>query len=97
MTEPRSSVLNPITGIKRSSYIQNAIPNSEQGPLITSAYGVIGQMNHEKRLSRIMDTELIKDKTRLTYDEKPPNNDIRVLTRPKQIRLVKLDLDSPRM
>lgn len=29
--------------------------------------------------------------------EKEPNNDIRLLTRPKQIRLVKLDLDSPRM
>ena len=29
--------------------------------------------------------------------EKEPNNDIRLLTRPKQVRLVMLDLDSPRM
>ena len=83
MTEPRSSVLNPMTGIKRSSYIQNAIPNNESGHLISSAYGVMGQLNQEKRLSKIMDTELLKDKPRLTYDEKPTNNDIRVLTRPK--------------
>ena len=33
----------------------------------------------------------------MTYEEKAPNNDIRPLTKPKQIRLVKLDLDSPRM
>ena len=33
----------------------------------------------------------------LLSGDKEPNNDIRLLTRPKQVRLVRLDLDSPRM
>ena len=73
------------------------MPTNEQKGMIASAYGVIGEKNEALRRGTIIQTEPSKEKPRQTYEEKPPNNDIRALTRPKQIRLVKLDLDSPRM
>ena len=80
MTEPR-----PTEGatVKVSTYLQNAMPTNEQTGMIASAYGVIGEKNEAMRRGTIIPTELTKERPRQTYEEKPPNNDIRALTRPK--------------
>ena len=79
--------------VNRPSSIRQTIPKSEHNNMIASAYSIIGHKNE----TNFNETERPKEKSRLTYEEKAPNNDIRLLTKPKQIRLVKLDLDSPRM
>ena len=48
--------------------------------MASAAYNILGKLNEE---GNQFDTERVKEKSKLSYDEKPPNNDIRMLTRPK--------------
>ena len=51
--------------------------------MIASAYNIIGQRAEDNKPGDTIDTERPREKVKLSYEEKEPNNDIRVLTRPK--------------
>ena len=60
--------------------IRSTITQSEQNTMIASAYNIIGQKAEDDKSG---DTERPKEKVKLSYEEKEPNNDIRALVRPK--------------